>query len=178
MDCFLTLASAPAPALFPLHNVLRVTHSDIQQPCGVGPESPQKFMGNSWTNLVCEPRGNFWQGIKNEWGNVTFIWIFRLFKIAHSLGVLCHPLPPAPISGSFLYREISEAIKLNPEWRPQLFSSNNITCVHRGADNLWSCGPMDKALAYGARDSRFDPWQDRTFCIFFFFFFSIYIFSF
>jgi hypothetical protein len=20
---------------------------------------------------------------------------------------------------------------------------------------------MDKALAYGARDSRFDPWQDR-----------------
>ena len=24
-----------------------------------------------------------------------------------------------------------------------------------------SCGPMDKALAYGARDSRFDPWQDR-----------------
>ena len=22
---------------------------------------------------------------------------------------------------------------------------------------------MDKALAYGARDSRFDPWQDRYF---------------
>jgi hypothetical protein len=22
---------------------------------------------------------------------------------------------------------------------------------------------MDKALAYGARDSRFDPWQDRVY---------------
>jgi hypothetical protein len=26
---------------------------------------------------------------------------------------------------------------------------------------LWSCGPMDKAPAYGARDSRFEPPQDR-----------------
>jgi hypothetical protein len=30
--------------------------------------------------------------------------------------------------------------------------------------NIRFCGPMDKALVYGARDSRFDPWQDRNKC--------------
>jgi hypothetical protein len=28
--------------------------------------------------------------------------------------------------------------------------------------DIWrSVGPMDKASAYGAEDSRFDPWTDR-----------------